>query len=347
MKKQMPVLVSLLVPLAAMLPRDAAAQEPLAVYHFQHCARLGIAFAPGDTLVVERVRPGSPAARAGIRPADRLITIDGTKATEDALPSIMEQWRPGVPVRLRIERDGAVRELDVAPAPDICVEAVQDPRHVRAFPGAPGVTSAGVYIYRRGGDSLHAWTPGADDSFRELVVEMRARQAVLDSLIRSVSEGEMRRLDSLRQSLVQAQREWAAERARVERELRRIQVQRDNEGRAHVTVAAPFFSDGGVPIVVRVGQHAIAGVEFTELEPQLAEYFQGAAHGLLVLRVAPNSPGARAGLQPGDVVVAANDGPIHGIVDLRTVIANAGREPVTLSIVRRGKNQRLVYRFDE
>lgn len=346
MKKPMPVLVLLLAPLAVMLPRDVAAQEPMAVYQFRHCARLGIAFAPGDTLVVERVRPGSPAARAGIRPADRLVTIDGTKATEDALPSLMEKWRPGVPVRLRVERQGAVREVDVAPAPDVCVESVRGPQQARAFSGQQGLAPAGVYIYRRGDDSLHVWTLGADSAFLELIVELRTRHAAVDSLFRSMRESEMRRLDSLRQNMLRVQREWVTEQQRLARDMRSVQVSRGEAG-GRVAIAAPFFSEAGMPVVVRIGQHAIAGVEFTELEPQLAEYFKGATQGLLVLRVAPNTPGARAGLQPGDVVMAANDEPIHGIVDLRTVIAHAGREPVTLSIVRRGKEQRLVYRYDD
>src|SRR5690606_35334978 len=85
----------------------------------------------------------------------------------------------------------------------------------------------------------------------------------------------------------------------------------------------PGYPDA-LPIAVYVGQHAIAGVEFTELNPQLAEYFQGATSGLLVLRVAPGSPGARAGLRPGDVVFAANDDPIYRIRDLRSAIAGAG-----------------------
>ncbi|MFS8637380.1 MAG: PDZ domain-containing protein, partial [Gemmatimonadota bacterium] len=72
MNKSLVGLAALVMPLAAALPPTASAQEPFTV-RVERCAQLGIFLSGDDTLVVEQVRPGSPAARAGIRPADRVV----------------------------------------------------------------------------------------------------------------------------------------------------------------------------------------------------------------------------------------------------------------------------------
>ena len=48
-----------------------------------------------------------------------------------------------------------------------------------------------------------------------------------------------------------------------------------------------------------------------------------AVEGALVQRVAPGSPAAQAGIQPGDVIVAADGAPISGENDLLTALAKA------------------------
>jgi S1-C subfamily serine protease len=48
-----------------------------------------------------------------------------------------------------------------------------------------------------------------------------------------------------------------------------------------------------------------------------------AVEGALVQQVAPGSPAAQAGIQPGDVIVAADGAPISGENDLLTALVKA------------------------
>lgn len=326
MNKSLVGLAALVMPLAAALPPTASAQEPFAV-RIEHCAQLGIFLSGDDTLVVEQVRPGSPAARAGIRPADRVVAIDGETVTAEKLATLRARWRPGAAVRVRLLRNGEVREFDVVPTSEMCTEVVEIAELKDVISGIyPNMPSAQVRVFWRDGDSIQVRSLFVDSVYRELVARARASQLAADSLIARIQQRERERLDSLRRSISELER--------------RLSAQQQLNLAGELVLAPPMAA-------VFVGQHAIAGVEFTELNPQLAEYFQGATSGLLVLRVAPGSPGARAGLRPGDVVFAANDDPIHGIRDLRSAIANAGKEPVALSIVRHGQEQRLVYRYED
>ena len=328
MNKSLVGLAALVMPLAAALPPGASAQEPFAV-RIEHCAQLGIFVTGHDTLVVQEVKPGSAAARAGIRPADRVVAIDGEAVTGEKLAALRARWRPGVAVRVRLLRDGEIREVDVVPTSDVC----------EVWP----LLTDSVYrelIDRTTRMARQYWS-FSDSAAREFWARARAHQLALDSTMERLRRSELARRDSLLAHIRRLQTQHLDSVRRSVAELERRLAAQQQLGLAVDLWSAPPLA------AVFVGQHAIAGVEFTELNPQLAEYFQGATSGLLVLRVAPGSPGARAGLRPGDVVFAANDDPVHRIHDLRSAIANAGKEPVTLSIVRHGKEQRLVYRYED
>jgi S1-C subfamily serine protease len=70
---------------------------------------------PRGVGVIE-VAPGSPAERAGLRPTDTIVALDGT-ATEDAgdLQRLMGSDAIGRRLRLRVLRDGQITEIDVTP----------------------------------------------------------------------------------------------------------------------------------------------------------------------------------------------------------------------------------------
>jgi serine protease Do len=66
------------------------------------------------------------------------------------------------------------------------------------------------------------------------------------------------------------------------------------------------------------------------------------AHGALIGNVSPNGPGAKAGLQSGDVVTAIDGRPVEGMEDLTmAVVAKAPGSTVTLDIVRNGKPMKV------
>ena len=68
----------------------------------------------------------------------------------------------------------------------------------------------------------------------------------------------------------------------------------------------------------------MAGAEFRELHGDLAEYFEGADQGLLVIRIIPETPASRTGLREGDVVVEVNGAKCDQISVLREAMAAAG-----------------------
>lgn len=62
--------------------------------------------------LVASVDPGGPADKAGLKPGDVVLSLDGTRINESAdLPRIVGERRPGTRVRMDVWRDGRSREL--------------------------------------------------------------------------------------------------------------------------------------------------------------------------------------------------------------------------------------------
>jgi hypothetical protein len=67
-------------------------------------------------ITVERVAPGSPADRAGLREGDRVLAVDGIEAASVSFESLLERMRtPGVKMSLRVRRNETVVEVDLTP----------------------------------------------------------------------------------------------------------------------------------------------------------------------------------------------------------------------------------------
>jgi serine protease Do len=82
------------------------------------------------------------------------------------------------------------------------------------------------------------------------------------------------------------------------------------------------------------------GVEAQDLTPQVAQALGTTARqGALITEVTPDSPGAKAGLKPGDLVVAVDGKPINDAQDLRNA---QGLKPLgttlTLDVERGSKH---------
>jgi predicted metalloprotease with PDZ domain len=95
------------------------------------------------------------------------------------------------------------------------------------------------------------------------------------------------------------------------------------------------FGRGPLIFDFETGMRGVAGAEFTELNPELSSYF-GTDRGVLVLRVAPDTPAARAGLQAGDVVRRVNGQDVRQVRDIRTAVSRARDRTVEMDVVRRG-----------
>ncbi len=96
-----------------------------------------------------------------------------------------------------------------------------------------------------------------------------------------------------------------------------------------VDVVTELIEDGRV-------EHAYLGVQPATLDRQTARaYGLPVEEGSVVLEVVPGSPADRAGMQPGDIVVAIDDEPITSAEDLLAVLR--GRDPgdeIELTVVR-------------
>lgn len=94
---------------------------------------------------------------------------------------------------------------------------------------------------------------------------------------------------------------------------------------------------------LEMGSRALAGAEFTQLDPKLGRYFR-TDKGLLTLRVAPRTPAAEAGLEPGDVIVRVDGEEVGTLADLRQRSSRARRqdgEPLRLEVLRDGTRREI------
>jgi serine protease Do len=75
----------------------------------------------------------------------------------------------------------------------------------------------------------------------------------------------------------------------------------------------------------------------SQIDPNKAKLY-GIDHGVLINKVEPNSAAAKAGLKPGDIIVAVDGEEVNSAAELRNKIAfkGAGAE-VKLRIYRNGK----------
>jgi prolipoprotein diacylglyceryltransferase len=84
--------------------------------------------------------------------------------------------------------------------------------------------------------------------------------------------------------------------------------------------------------LVESGLQTAAGFTFDDEHP--------AAHGARVGKVEPDSPASKVGLEPGDVIVRANDQDVQSAEDLSAYLANPrywrGRSDLTLSVIKKG-----------
>ena len=91
------------------------------------------------------------------------------------------------------------------------------------------------------------------------------------------------------------------------------------------------------------------GVQLTPLNQDTRDRFQlKAASGVVVAGVGADTPAARAGLKPGDVVTAIDGTPVRELGKLRNLVAMKGAGKVAeLAIVRGGVDQRVAVTLGE
>ncbi|MDT8435726.1 MAG: PDZ domain-containing protein [Gemmatimonadota bacterium] len=310
--------------------------------------------------------PGGPGERAGMRPGDRILAVDGASLDGPEGRKALADLQPGRDVTVTVVRDEARLDLRVTPEERLPGGFL---RFERQAPGPGG--RAGTFAFRLPGspDSL-AFTvridslapPGSRVVFVGEDGEGRVRIHVSDGGedgrdLPPLPSGFVVANRELAERLVEA-REKAMRVARIRIDsLVSFDTGRREAGRRTVRGGEPDEGTGGWP--ARAGRmggaeglappaspelesllapgRRLAGAEFRTLDADLAEYFEGAEAGLLVLRVIPGTPAAMLGLRGGDVIVRAGGSGIRSVDDLRRAIVAAAGSPVAVEWVRKGE----------
>jgi len=91
-------------------------------------------------------------------------------------------------------------------------------------------------------------------------------------------------------------------------------------------------------------EHAFLGVQSAPITPEIAERFGlGQTTGALVVDVVPDSPAAKAGIKPGDVIVRVGDAQVNAVEDLLAALRHhQPGDQVTVRILRNGQQRDVV-----
>ena len=139
----------------------------------------------GSIVVISPI-DGSPAARAGIRPGDRILAIDGRDIESEVLADSVEQIRgaPGTVVHLRIGRPKAPAPLEFAI--ERAMVSVHSVRHEMLEPGY-GYLRISQFSETTGpdiGQALRVLQKQADGKLHGLVLDLRNNPGgVLDAAV--------------------------------------------------------------------------------------------------------------------------------------------------------------------
>lgn len=302
-------MLAALVALALALPGALGAQDRRGDDRRPGGGYMGILFAwddDDDVAIVRDVVPESPADRAGVRRGDEIVRLNGHAATEEAVDDLREALKPGDSVRLTVRRDGREEQRTLV--------AAERPQRL------------GTMIPREGPGGVYTIPPGD----RRIVIRLDTLEAHVDSM--------RRRMDSLR---VHLRRQHGD--SLVIRFDTLTRIMRDSLVRVLPRMQQRLGEE--LPFLFEFGMRSMAGAEFTEMNTGLAKYFH-TNEGLLVLQVSPQTPAARAGLQPGDVVVEAGGRRMARVADLRQAFTRADGQEVQLSVLREGRRQQVRVRWE-
>jgi membrane-associated protease RseP (regulator of RpoE activity) len=273
-----------------------------------------------DGVRIVEVRRGSPADEAGVREGDVVVRVNGESAASavDALPRRLQE---GDTVRLRVRRDGR-DEREVV----VVAEARPATRFSVVRPEIEGRLLGRENLVIINGDSI-----------RLPLQELTVRIDSLRTHLRDIEElGAVRvEVDSLVRMFADSGSVWMQRMPNVEMRITEPMRMED------VVVRGAMPGAEGRPFFMELGRRSAAGAELAEMNEGLSAYFGGQRQGALVIEVSPESPAARAGLQPGDVIVRAGGQDVEDPADVRTALNRAEAGRVALEVIRQGRRREL------
>jgi predicted metalloprotease with PDZ domain len=285
-----------------------------------------------DGVRIMEVRRGSPADRAGLHEGDVVIRLNGEDAgrTMNALPGRLQA---GDSVRLRIRREGGERDVVVVAEPRPRTQLGMFGPGERFEVVRPGRGDNLIVI---NGDSMHLPLEALTfriDSLRTQLMELDGPWRVeMDSLVRLL--GDSAHVWAERIPNVRFRMREGGDHPDIRIERRVMELEDDA---IHLEGAL----GEGEPFFMELGRRSAAGAELAEMNEGLSAYFGGQRAGALVIEVSPESPAARAGLQPGDVIVRAGGEEVEDPADVRTALTRAEEGRVALEVIRQGRRREL------
>lgn len=332
----------------------------------------------GRPPIVTSVVVNGPADRAGVKARDTLLAVNGLDATSEAGRALLLGLESGVPVKLEVGREGGRATIEVTPEtrpsepyvevrtmhfgpPDAITEGARRRVQVMRVPSvrrrldevevsldSMRVRGNDFVFFEEDTDGTLKVEVGNSEKAHVMLERIREHQVGPGSGV-SVWENEdlARRLVVVRDSSLRSARVHLDSLVRL-----RGQFQALGADSFKVTMSLPSGTDPGgewayyvrprvVPEELRalfVSDVRVGGAEFRPLTGDLAEYFDGADEGLLVLRVLSDTPAHRMGLKAGDVVTEVDGLKCNNIMILREAIGSAGPHgSVEVKWVRKGQ----------
>ena len=258
-------------------------------------------------MTINEVVPGSPAERAGIKAGDRIVRIDGRAISAERFEGMSHSIEVGDTLRVTVATGGRERDY-------VLVAAPRPAQYTLTTPGRSG--------------RMVVVTP--DEAHKFTRIFMDSMKVSLDSMFSDSVF--LRRMPGFRLEMP-----FDTMRGGI------FKFFGDSTfGGRDFTIRMRRSGDVfDFPHVEMLGMRSVAGAEFEPVSPGLARALR-VSEGLLVLKVAPNTPAARAGLEDGDVVTRADGRAVNDVADLRSALAggNTGTA-LKLEIVREGRTRTL------
>lgn len=119
-----------------------------------------------------------------------------------------------------------------------------------------------------------------------------------------------------------------------------LQVEVSRDGQPLTMTVTPEKRE--FPSFPRMGGRYL-GINLQNLDPDLAAYFQvDPNEGVLVTRIEPDSPAAKAGFHSGDIITHINGTKINSAEDVSKIISDGDTEMVEVIVLRHGTEQKLI-----